>query len=57
MDKTAQEINVEEQNQYILIHERKDRDGCFTANGLLICRCGKCKLEDYNLPNDLTKNK
>ena len=50
--KTMQEISVEELNQKVLIHQRKDRPNCLTANGFLICYCGKCQPQDYELPKD-----
>ena len=52
MKKTMTEIAVEEKNNQVLIHQRKDRPNCLTANGFLICYCGKCKAEDYRLPKD-----
>ena len=39
------------------IKERKDRPDCKTINGLLYCSCGKCKQEDYRLPEDFPKEK
>ena len=27
-------------------------NGCVVANGMLICKCGKCEPEDYKLPAD-----
>lgn len=43
-----QEIKVE-------VKTREDREGCPVANGILICRCGNCKPEDYALPKDFPK--
>lgn len=37
----------------IEVRQRKDRMGCYTANGILVCYCGKCESEDYKLPEDL----
>jgi len=34
------------------IRRKKDNDKCMTANGFLICYCGKCKPEQYKLPED-----
>ena len=33
----------------------RKQNGCMVANGILICHCGKCKQEDYKLPNDFYK--
>jgi hypothetical protein len=41
---------MEEEKVEVL--ERTDRPECYVANGILICRCGKCVPEDYPLPND-----
>ena len=35
--------------------QRKDRPECLTANGMMICYCGKCKPSDYKLPADFPK--
>lgn len=33
---------------HVEVRTRRDREGCHTANGVLICGCGKCKVEDFN---------
>ncbi|MEK6882152.1 MAG: hypothetical protein AABY22_21220 [Nanoarchaeota archaeon] len=50
--KTMQEVAIEEQNQQVLIYQLKDRPDCFTANGSLICYCGKCQPQDHEVPKD-----
>ena len=35
--------------------QRKDRLECMIANGIMICRCGKCIPEDYSLPKDFKR--
>lgn len=42
--------------KYVEVLQRKDNNLCMVANGILICRCGKCKPEDYKLPKDFKKN-
>jgi len=55
--KTVKELAMEERNNnQVLIHQRKDRPQCLTANGFLICYCGKCEPKDYDLPIDYPKN-
>ncbi len=43
---------LEMKQEKVEVIQRKDREYCLTANGFLICRCGKCKPEDYKLPED-----
>lgn len=42
--KSQKKVEVRTNQNYTL--------GCMTANGILICYCGKCKQEDYALPTD-----
>ena len=38
-----------EKVELITIH---NGEMCFVANGILICHCGKCTLEEYKLSKD-----
>ena len=42
-------------NKIEVLTKENNNVGCILANGILICRCEKCKPKEYELPEDMNK--